>query len=114
MRVKRGVAQRKRHKKFEKLASGFRERRRTNFKSAKKAVEKAWTHALQGRKEKKRDFRALWIVRINAAVKEAGISYSRFISGLKKANVELDRKVLADLAMNDPKAFSAVVAKIQS
>ena len=114
MRVKRGIQTKKRHAKVRKLASGFRERRRTNFKTAKDAVEKSWVHAFQGRKEKKRDFRSLWIIRINAAVKEAGLSYSRFIAGLKKAEIEIDRKILADLALNDPKAFSAVVSKVQS
>ena len=109
MRVKRGFASRRRHKARLKLAEGFRGRRKSSFKLGKLAVEKALQYAYRDRRVKKRDFRALWIMRINAAVRMNGLSYSKFIQGLKKAEIELDRKVLADLAVQDPTAFAAVV-----
>jgi large subunit ribosomal protein L20 len=107
-RVKRGVTARRRHKKIIKLAKGYYNARRKVFRVAKQAVTKAQQYAYIGRKRKKRDFRSLWIVRINAAARLNGLSYSRLMNGLKKANVTLDRKALADLAIHDAAAFTAV------
>jgi len=114
MRVKRGFASRRRHKKILKQAKGYRGRRKSNFKLAKMAVEKGLQYAYRDRRAKKRDFRRLWIVRINAAAREAGLTYSTFIRGLKSAEIDLDRKVLADLAVNDPNAFNAVAEKARA
>jgi large subunit ribosomal protein L20 len=113
-RVKRGVTARARHKKVLALAKGFRGRRKNVFRIAKQAVMKAGQYAYRDRRNKKRDFRRLWIARINAATRSAGVSYSRFIAGLKKANIELDRKVLADMAVHDPAAFNSVVEKAKA
>ncbi|TNJ33580.1 50S ribosomal protein L20 [Arenimonas terrae] len=107
-RVKRGVTARRRHKKIIKLAKGYYNARRKVFRVAKQAVTKAQQYAYIGRKQKKRQFRSLWIVRINAAARLHGLSYSRFMNGLLKANVTLDRKALADIAIHDPAAFSAI------
>ena len=107
-RVKRGVTARRRHKKIIKLAKGYFNARRKVFRVAKQAVTKAGQYAYIGRKQKKRQFRSLWIVRINAAARLHGLSYSRFINGLLKANVTLDRKALADIAIHDPAAFGAI------
>ncbi|CZE46227.1 50S ribosomal protein L20 [Campylobacter geochelonis] len=109
-RVKTGVVRRRRHKKVLKLARGFYSGRRKHFRKAKEQLERSLCYAYRDRRNKKRDFRRLWIIRINAACRLNEISYSRFMNGLKKAGIELDRKVLADMAMNDPEAFS-VVAK---
>jgi large subunit ribosomal protein L20 len=107
-------SKRKNHrKKILKMAKGYWGRRHSNYKVAKDAVTKALFYAYRDRRDKKSDFRRLWIIRINAACREEGISYSRFISGLEKAGVALDRKALAWLAMNDPAAFKAVVAKVK-
>ena len=114
MRVKRGVTSRKRHKRRLKLAEGFRGRRKSAFKLAKLAVEKALQYAYRDRRAKKRDMRGLWIVRLNAATRLHGISYSKFISGLKNAEIEIDRKVLAELAMHDPQSFGAIVTKAKA
>ena len=103
------VASRARRKKIFKQAKGFFGRRKNVWTVAKNAVEKAMQYAYRGRKEKKRNFRALWITRINAGTREHGMSYSQFMGALKKNNIELNRKVLADLAMNHPEAFKAVV-----
>jgi len=111
MRVKTGIVRRRKHKKILKLAKGFYSGRRKHFRKAKEQVEHSLVYAYRDRKRKKRDFRRLWIVRINAACRLNDISYSRFINGLKLAGIELDRKILADMAMNDPKAFSTVVEK---
>ena len=111
MRVKRGFASRRRHKRMLKRAEGFYGRRSSCFKLAKRGVQRALKYAYRDRKVKKREFRMLWIARINAAVRPAGLSYSRFMSGLKQARIEVDRKILAELALNDPKAFGAVVEK---
>ena len=100
-RVKRGVQAKKRHKKVLKQAKGYRGARSRTYKVAKQAVMRAGQYAYRDRRQKKRVFRSLWIVRINAAARENGISYSKLIAGLKKANIELDRKTLADLAVND-------------
>ena len=107
------VASRKRRKKVLKLAKGFFGRRKNVWTVAKNAVEKAMQYAYVGRKQKKRDFRSLWIQRINAGARQYGISYSKFMGELKKANIELNRKVLADLAMNHPDAFKAIVDQIK-
>ena len=107
-RVKRGVTARARHKKVLKLARGFRGRRNNVFRVAKQAVMRAGQYAYRDRRNKKRVFRRLWIARINAASRLLGTTYSRFIAGLKKANIELDRKVLADMAVNDKLGFAAV------
>ena len=110
-RVKTGVIRRRRHKKVLKEARGFYSGRRKHFRKAKEQVERSLVYSYRDRRNKKRDFRRLWIVRINAACRLNDISYSKFINALKKANIELDRKVLADLAMNDAAAFSAIVAQ---
>ena len=107
-RVKTGVVRRRRHKKVLKLARGFFSARHKHFRKAKEQLERSLVYAYRDRRHKKRDFRRLWIVRINAACRLNDISYSRFINGLNKANIELDRKILADLAMNDAKAFAAL------
>ena len=108
MRVKRGTKCRKRHKKTLDRAEGFRGRTRNTFKQAVQRTEKAMTYEFRDRKVKKREFRALWVTRINAAARLNGLSYSRFIAGLKAAKVEIDRKVLADLGAYFPSAFTAV------
>jgi large subunit ribosomal protein L20 len=108
-RVKRGVMTKKRHKKFIKLAKGYYARKKNVWSKAVEQVRKGWEYAYFGRKQKKRDFRKLWIIRINAACRLNNISYSKFISGLKKANVNINRKQLAELAVNDPVAFSKIV-----
>ena len=107
-RVKTGIVRRRRHKKVLKLARGFFSARHKHFRKAKEQLERSLVYAYRDRRQKKRDFRRLWIVRINAACRLNDISYSRFINGLNKANIELDRKILADLAMNDAKAFAAL------
>ncbi|WP_292010022.1 50S ribosomal protein L20 [Chryseobacterium sp.] len=107
------VASRARRKKILKQAKGFFGRRKNVWTVAKNAVEKAMQYAYRGRKEKKRNFRALWITRINAGTREHGMSYSQFMGALKKNNIELNRKVLADLAMNHPEAFKAVVDQVK-
>jgi large subunit ribosomal protein L20 len=113
-RVKTGVVRRRRHKKILKLAKGFYSGRRKHFRKAKEQLERSMYYAFRDRKQKKREFRKLWIIRINAACRLNDISYSRFINGLKKAGIELDRKILADMAMNDASAFSAVVAQAKA
>ena len=113
-RVKTGVVRRRRHKKVLKLARGFFSARHKHFRKAKEQLERSLVYAYRDRRRKKRDFRRLWIVRINAACRLNDISYSRFIAGLKKANIELDRKILADLAMNDAKAFSELATKAKA
>ena len=107
-RVKRGFKARRRRNKVLKLAKGYRGARSKLFRSATEAVDRALSYAYRDRRQRKRDFRALWIARINAAARENGISYSRLIHGLKKAEVVLDRKIMADLAVNDPAGFSVV------
>ncbi len=109
MRVKTGIVRRRRHKKLLKLAKGFYSGRRKHFRKAKEQLERSLVYAYRDRKRKKRDFRRLWITRINAACRLNGISYSKFIYALNKANIKLDRKILADLAVNDADAFAKVV-----
>ena len=111
MRVKTGTVRRRRHKKILKMAKGFYSGRRKHFRKAREQVERSLVYAFRDRKQKKRDFRKLWIVRINAACRLNDINYSRFINGLKKAGIELDRKILADLAMNEPEVFAEIVKK---
>ena len=112
-RVKTGVVRRRRHKKILKLARGFYSARHKHFRKAKEQLDRSLVYAYRDRRRKKRDFRRLWIVRINAACRLNDISYSRFINGLKKAKIELDRKVLADLAMNDAAGFAKVVESVK-
>jgi large subunit ribosomal protein L20 len=114
MRVKRGTASRSRHKRRLKLAEGFRGRRSDCFKLAKRSVEKALQYAYRDRRAKKRDFRGLWIVRINAAARINGVSYSKFMLGLSKANIALDRKVLAEIAFRDPASFAVIAEKAKA
>jgi large subunit ribosomal protein L20 len=113
-RVKRGVTSHARHKKVLEQAKGFYGRRSTTIRTAKAAVDKAGQYAYRDRRNKKRAFRALWIQRINAAARLEGLTYSRFISGLEKAGIEIDRKVLADLAGSDPTAFKAIADKVRA
>ena len=113
-RVKRGVQTKKRHKKILKQTKGYRGARSRTFKVANQAVNRGGQYAYRDRRQKKRAFRSLWIIRINAAVRENGLSYSKFMVGLKKANIYLDRKTLADLAVNDKEAFSLIVEKAKS
>ena len=113
-RVKRGVTARARHKKVLDLSKGFRGRRNNVYRVAKQAVMKAGQYAYRDRRTKKRVFRALWIARINAAARNNDMTYSQFIHGLKKASIEMDRKVLADLAVFDKAAFSAIVEKAKA
>ena len=107
-RVKRGVAARRRKNRILDNAKGYFGARSRQIKTAREAVEKGWKYAYRDRKQRKRDFRKLWIARINAAAREHGLSYSRFMHGLKEAGVEMDRKVLAELAISDPDAFGAL------
>ncbi|HMW49141.1 MAG TPA: 50S ribosomal protein L20 [Cellvibrionaceae bacterium] len=113
-RVKRGVEARRRHKKILKLAKGYYGARSRVFRVAKQAVIKAGQYAFRDRRVKKRNFRALWITRINAQSRAEGLSYSRLIAGLKKANITLDRRVLADLAIHDKSAFAVIVSQAKS
>ena len=113
-RVKRGVTARARHKKILALAKGYRGRRKNVYRVAKQAVMKAGQYAYRDRRTRKRVFRALWIARINAGSRSHGVTYSRFIAGLKKLSIELDRKVLSDMAINDPAAFGSIVAKVKA
>ena len=113
-RVKRGVTARARHKKVLALAKGFRGRRKNVFRIAKQAVMRAGQYAYRDRRTKKRVFRQLWIARINAATRGLGVTYSKFMAGLKKAQIDIDRKVLADMAVNDPAAFGSIVEKVKA
>ena len=113
MRVKRGVTARAKHKKVLKAAKGMQHNRTRSFRLAKQAVTRALQYAYRDRRNKKRDLRSLWITRINAAARENGTTYGRLMSGLKKAGVELDRKILAELAAREPAAFAAVVKSIK-
>ena len=113
-RVKRGVTARARHKKVLELAKGFRGRRKNVYRIAKQAVMKAGQYAYRDRRAKKREFRRLWIARINAGSRALGLTYSKFIAGIKKASIEIDRKVLADMAVNDPAAFASIVEKAKA
>ncbi len=112
-RVKRGVTARARHKKIIKMAKGYRGRNKNTFRVAVQKVEKGLQYAYRDRRRKKRDFRALWIQRINAGARQHGLTYSRFMDGMNKAGIALDRKVLADLAMHDQDAFKALADRAQ-
>lgn len=112
-RAKGGFRTRRIHKKILKLAKGYRGSRNRLFKRANEAVVRAGEHAFEGRKQRKRDFRRLWIARINAALSSQGIMYSRFINGLSKAKINLDRKALAEMAVNDPKGFESIVEQVK-
>ena len=113
-RIKGGMNAKKKHNRVLKLAKGYRGARSKQYRVAKQSVMRALTSSYAGRKQKKRQFRQLWIARINAATRANGMSYSRFMNGLAKAGIEMNRKVLADLAMNHPEAFKAVVAKAKA
>ena len=113
-RVKRGVTARARHKKVLALAKGFRGRRGNVFRIAKQAVMKAGQYAYRDRRAKKRVFRQLWIARINAASRGLGLTYSKFVAGLKKAQIDIDRKVLSDMAIHDPAGFKSIVEKVKA
>ena len=114
MRLKTGIVRRRRHKKILKAARGFYSGRRKHFRKAKEQLERSLVYAYRDRRQKKRDFRRLWITRINAACRLNDINYSNFIHGLKKAGIELDRKILADLAMNEPENFTKLVEKAKA
>ena len=113
-RVKRGVTSRAKHKKVLKSVKGQWGRRKNTIRVARQAMEKAMQYAYRDRRNKKRDFKSLWIQRINAGVRAEGLTYSKFINGLNKSGIKLDRKVLADIAYNDPQAFKSIVKKVQS
>jgi large subunit ribosomal protein L20 len=113
-RIKRGVTTHARHKKVLKMAKGFRGRSSTCFRPALQRLEKALQYAYRDRRNKKREFRGLWIQRINAAVREFGMTYSRFMDGVHKSGIQVDRKMLADLAMNQPEAFKAIVDQVKA
>jgi large subunit ribosomal protein L20 len=111
--VKRGVTKRHRHKKVILEARGFQASSHRNYKWAKEALMHAWSHAYRDRRDRKGEFRSLWIVRIGAACRQSGVTYSQFIHGLKKAGIEMDRKMLADLAVHDAEAFKKLVVSVQ-
>jgi large subunit ribosomal protein L20 len=113
-RVKRGVTGHARHKKVLKAAEGYYGRRKSTIRIAKQAVEKAGQYAYRDRRQRKRNFRALWVQRINAAVRDHGLTYGRFIDGLSKAEIAVDRKVLSDLAITQPEAFAVIVAQAKA
>src|SRR3979411_3103756 len=113
-RVKRGVTSHARHKKVLKLAEGYRGRNSTNYRIALEKVEKGLRYAYRDRRNRKRDFRGLWIQRINAGVREHGLTYSQFMHGVKLAGIDIDRKVLSDLAIREPEAFAAIVANAEA
>ena len=113
-RVKGGVTAHARHKKVIKQAKGFRGRRKNTFRVAKQAVEKSMQYAYRDRRNKKRDFKLLWIQRINAGVRAEGLTYSKFIYGLNKCGIKIDRKILAEIAYDSPEAFKTIVQKAQS
>ena len=113
-RVKRGVTSHARHKKVLKQAKGYYGRRKNTIRMARQAVERAQQYAYRDRRRKKRTFRSLWIQRINAATRELGLTYGRFIDGLGKAGIEVDRKILADLAVREPQAFATLVEKAKA
>jgi len=113
-RVSRGVTAKARHKKVIKRAKGYYGRRKNVFRVAVQAVEKGMQYAYRDRRKRKTDFRGLWIQRINAGVRKHGLTYSQFINGLKKSSIEIDRKILADLAVNQPEVFKALVDKVHS
>ena len=112
-RVKRGVTKRRRHKKILSMARGYRASSHRNYKWAKEALIHAWSHAYRHRRERKGDFRRLWIIRIGAAARQRGLTYSQFVHGLSVANIDINRKMLADMAVRDPQGFEKLVAVAQ-
>ncbi len=114
MRVKRGPKKARRRKKILKLAKGYFGAKKNLYRTAKEQVEKSLVYSYAGRKQRKRDFRKLWIIRINAAVRNYGLSYSKFIDGLNKANININRKILSELAVRDPEAFKSIVEKVKA
>lgn len=114
MRVKTGIVRRRRHKKILKLAKGFYQRRHSTFKNAEESVRRALANAYVGRKERKRQFRRLWIARINAAVREHGLTYSQFMNLLKQKHISLNRKMLSELAINNPESFKMLLDKVRA
>jgi large subunit ribosomal protein L20 len=113
-RVKRGVTSHAKHKKVFKAAKGFYGRKKNTIRTAKQSVEKSFQYSYRDRRQKKRNFRSLWIQRINAGVREQGLTYSKFINGLNKIKISIDRKILADLAYQNPEALKSIVKKVQS
>jgi large subunit ribosomal protein L20 len=113
-RVKRGVTSHAKHKKVFKAAKGFYGRKKNTIRIAKQSVEKSFQYSYRDRRQKKRNFRSLWVQRINAGVREQGLTYSKFINGLNKTKIYIDRKILADLAYQNPEAFKSIVKKVQS
>jgi large subunit ribosomal protein L20 len=113
-RVKRGVTSHAKHKKVFKAAKGFYGRKKNTIRTAKQSVEKSFQYSYRDRRQKKRNFRSLWIQRINAGVREQGLTYSKFINGLNKTKISIDRKILADLSYQNPEAFKSIVKKVQS
>lgn len=113
MRVKGGTVTRSRRKKWLKLAKGYWGNKSVGYKVAKQAVVKSWTYAFRDRKQVKRDFRKLWISRINAASRSLGLSYSQLVNGLKKSNIEINRKMLSELAINEPETFAKIVSQVK-
>jgi large subunit ribosomal protein L20 len=113
MRIKRGKTTRAKHKKIKKTLKGFLKSRRASVKHGKEALLKKWTRQYISRRKKKRDIRALWIIRLNAAAREEGLSYSRLMDGLKKKKIELDRKILAEIAVNRPETFKKIVEEVK-
>ncbi len=114
MRVKTGFTRRRRHKKILKLAKGYYQRRHSTYKNAEESVRRALAYAYRGRKVRKREFRRLWITRINAAVREYGLSYSKFMNLLRENNIELNRKVLSELAIREPDSFKKLVESVKA
>ena len=112
MRIKRGKTARAKHKRIKKALKGFIKSRRASIKHGHEALIKKWSREYQGRRKRKRDVRSLWIIRLNAAVREEGSTYSKFIAGLKKKEIELDRKILAELAVNHPDTFKKIVSTL--
>ncbi|TSC92335.1 MAG: large subunit ribosomal protein L20 [Candidatus Berkelbacteria bacterium Licking1014_96] len=112
MRIKRGKTTRAKHKKIKKALKGFIKSRRASVKHGREALIKKWSRQYEGRRKRKRDLRALWIIRLNAAAREEGLTYSRFISGLKKKKIELDRKILAEIAVRHPGVFKKIVSTL--
>lgn len=113
MRIKRGKTVRAKHKKIKKALKGFLKSRRASVKHGREALIKKWTRQYQGRRKRKRDLRALWIIRLNAAARQEGLTYSRLMDGLKKKKIELDRKILAEIAVNRPETFKKIVEEVK-
>lgn len=113
MRIKRGKTTRAKHKKLKKALKGFIKSRRASIKHGREALIKKWTRQYEGRRKRKRDLRALWIIRLNAAAREQGLTYNKLMAGLKKKHIELDRKILAEIAVNRPETFKKIVEEVK-